>query len=123
MKQNTKKYVDIEMPAVIADFFEATKKYDKNALFKTFRPDIKMMDEGKSITGKGIEKWNDELFFGVKVTLKPLSIRYDKNRIIIPVILDGDYSKYNIFGPFNYEGRFEIENDLISYMEFKEQKK
>jgi hypothetical protein len=109
----------INMPAVIARFFEATKNYDKQALLATFAPDINLMDEGKLVTSEGLEKWNNEVFFGVGIKLQPLGMRHENDMLIVRLILDGDYSKYNVTGPFNYEAWFRIDNNLISYLEFR----
>jgi hypothetical protein len=111
------------MPEVIADFFEATINYDQQALFATFSPDIRLMDEGKLITMEGLEQWNKDVFFGVEIKLQPLSVRKANDQWVVRVTLDGDYSKYNIFGPFDYEGWFNVENDRISYLEFKPESK
>ena len=110
------------MPEVLARFFEATENYDKQALLATLSPDIRLMDEGKLIATDGLEKWNRDVFFGVSIKLTPLSIRREEDMVIVKVILDGDYSKYNIYGPFDYEGWFKIENSLISFLEFKPSK-
>jgi hypothetical protein len=62
---------NIEMPAVVARFFEATKNYDERALFATFARDIKLKDEGKLVSSEDLVKWNSQVFFGVDITLQP----------------------------------------------------
>ncbi len=109
----------MKMPAVVARFFEATKNYDEKALFATFSPDITLMDEGKLVPSAGLAKWNNDVFFGVGITLQPLGIRHENEKLVVSLVLNGDYSKYNITGPFDYEGWFGVDNDLISYLEFK----
>jgi len=98
------------LPAPVANFFQAIHDYDSAALASTFEPSAIVIDESKSFTSnQAIKEWSEEALVAHKATVKLEDAKVDGNRVEVRLIMDGDFvADYGITEPFTLYFHFEL---------------
>ncbi|MBM0171152.1 nuclear transport factor 2 family protein [Altererythrobacter sp. C41] len=82
----------IDLPRPIADYFEADKGLNAEAVAACFAPVAVVRDEGHSYAGRdAIRRWKDQSSAKYTYTAEPFSIADEDGRIVVTCHVVGDF--------------------------------
>jgi ketosteroid isomerase-like protein len=96
------------LPAAIADFFDATNEGDRDRFLAAFSSDAVLDDWGRTFEGRqGIGRWNDTENMGANSRFEVTGATEKNGVVLVSVVVTGD--GYNGGGTV----AFTLEGDLI----------
>lgn len=82
----------IKLPRTIAEYFEADRGKDAQAIVRCFAQDAVVMDEGRTYTGlDAIRRWKASASTKYTYTVEPFAIAVDGDRTVVTSHLAGDF--------------------------------
>lgn len=106
----------VELPRIIAAYFDADKARSADALSDCFAADAVVRDEGNSHTGRAaIRAWKAGTSRKYTYTVEPVSITREDDRTVVTSHLVGNFSG----SPVDLRYIFVLEGEKIAALEIK----
>lgn len=104
----------IELPQPIADYFEADRSKDSQAVIRCFAKDAVVRDEGICHVGHdAIGQWKTGVDSKYRYTAEPIAIAADGDRAVVTSRVTGDFPG----SPIDLRYRFILSGDKIAELE------
>jgi ketosteroid isomerase-like protein len=82
----------IELPRIIAEYFEADRGKDAQAVVRCFAESAVVKDEGHTYTGRdAIRQWKDDASAKYTYTVEPFAMNAEGDRTVVTSHLAGDF--------------------------------
>ena len=82
----------IDLPRPLADYLDAKRAHDSDALLATLTPDAVITDEGTTYTGNtAIREWNERASKAVQATYVPMAIQRIGDDTVVTVEVAGNF--------------------------------
>ena len=104
----------LSIPEPIADYFEADKRGDADAVVRCFTERAVVKDEGRTYSGRAaIQKWKTEATAKYSYVSEPLAIEQTDGRYIVTSRLTGNFPG----SPIDLRYAFQLERGKIVSLE------
>lgn len=104
----------MNLPKIISDLLNAQSVFDSNAYTNCFSENAIVLDEGNTYNGKAdIKKWNDETNAQYRITMEPIKLKTDDDRIVLTAKISGNFDG----SPAVLKYHIRIKDELIEQME------
>jgi len=110
----------LQLPAPIIAFIEATNAHDTNGLFAALTASAVITDEGHEYRGmEAIKEWSDEKYIGARVRLKAVNVINRDRKTIVTTKVDGNFDKTGLPDPFYMDFHFIVDGDKIAALNIR----
>jgi hypothetical protein len=105
-----------ELPAPVADFINATNRFDTEGFIATFIDDDPLVnDRHRQFWGKeAIRRWCEIEITGDHVSMRPVEVVNHYGDVIVTAEIDGDYDKSDLPPVLTLQFYFTLRGDRIA---------
>jgi hypothetical protein len=110
----------LQLPAPIRAFIEATNAHDANRLFAVLTDSAVITDEGHEYRGTAaIKNWSDAKYIGARVRLEAVNVINRDCKTIVTAALDGNFDKTGLPDPFYMDLHFVVDGEKVAALSFR----
>ena len=105
---------DLDLPAPVSAYVDATNAFDIDALVATFAEDALVNDHRDEFTGRdAIRAWAQREIIGDRVTLHATGVTCRGNAVAVTANIDGNFDKTGLPNPLVLTFYFSISGERI----------